>query len=145
MDGGTPWGTSGLDTFKDTFKDAFKGKSFDALSALKGSFERLTDWRVARASHILIKAFDAGTVEQMEAWKRQIGDDPETFAELAREHSQCPSRVKGGDLGFFTRGKMVKEFDVVVFTETPGSTYGPIRSDFGHHLIYIHSCREPSG
>jgi len=79
----------------------------------------------------------------MAAWKAELGDDPEAFAELARASSQCPSRVKGGDLGFFTRGKMVKEFDRVVFSQEPGYVYGPVRTDFGHHLIYLHSCREP--
>ena len=39
---------------------------------------------------------------------------------------------------------VVKEFDAVVFNGTPGSVYGPVRSDFGHHLIYVHSVRLPS-
>lgn len=83
-------------------------------------------------------------MQQLEAWKVEIGDDEAKFAEIARTHSVCPSRQKGGDLGFFTRGKMVKEFDNVVFSEEPGAVYGPVRSDFGHHLIYLHSCRTPS-
>lgn len=111
--------------------------------ALKGTYERLTDWRVARASHILLKGQDAPTVERMRAMKQEIGGDAAKFAEVARESSQCPSRVKGGDLGFFTRGKMVKEFDSVVFSERPGAVYGPVRTDFGHHLIFLHSCRQP--
>lgn len=110
---------------------------------LKGSVVRLTDFRVARASHILLKSFDDDAVEQMRKWKTQIADDPEAFAEIARTSSQCPSRAKGGELGFFTRGKMVKEFDSVVFSEEPGYVYGPVRTDFGNHLIFIHSCREP--
>jgi len=115
------------------------------LDAMKGSWERLTDWRVARASHLLLKRFDDAALEQMAEWKAEIGSDPEKFAAMAREHSQCPSRVRGGDLGFFTRGKMVKEFDNVVFTKEPGSVYGPVRTDFGNHLIFLHSCREPTG
>ena len=118
------------------------GSPFDAL---KGSFERLTDFRVARASHILIKAFDDEAVAEMVAWKDEIGTSEERFAELARTKSQCPSRIRGGDLGFFTRGKMVKEFDTVVFTQEPGSVYGPIKTNFGNHLIFLHSCRKPQG
>ena len=51
----------------------------------------------------------------------------------------------GGDLGFVTRGKLSKEFDDVIFEEEPGFVYGPITTQFGSHLIYLHSCREPSG
>mmetsp|Transcript_24893 Transcript_24893/g.42539 ORF Transcript_24893/g.42539 Transcript_24893/m.42539 type:complete len:167 (-) Transcript_24893:255-755(-) len=119
------------------------GYQFNPFDALKGSFERLTDWRVARASHILLKGFDDASVAQLSEWKAEIGGDLEKFAEIARNYSQCPSRSKGGDLGFFTRGKMVKEFDYVVFNEEPGGVYGPVRTNFGNHLIFIVSCREP--
>ena len=115
------------------------------FDTFKGSVERLTDMRVARASHILLKGFDAETVAKMETFKAEINDDPVRFQAFAKEHSLCPSRAKGGDLGFFTRGKMVKEFDTVVFTSEPGAVYGPVRSDFGHHLIFVHSCRTPNG
>ena len=76
--------------------------SFDAI---KGTFERLTDLRVARASHILVKGFDDSLVQQMKEWKEEIGNDPEKFKARAQQSSLCPSRVKGGDLGYFTRGK----------------------------------------
>lgn len=104
---------------------------------------RRADLRVARASHILLKGFDEATIAQLNAWKAEIGDDPEKFSELARQGSLCPSSRKGGDLGYFTRGKMVKEFDQVVFSAQPGAVYGPVRTDFGHHLIFLHSCRKP--
>ena len=88
-------------------------ESPDPMLAMKNvmsnAFFRMTDFRVARASHILLKGFDDGTVSQMEAWKAEIGNDPARFAEVASANSLCPSRIKGGDLGFFTRGKMVKE------------------------------------
>ena len=80
----------------------FEGFSLDTL---KRSFERLTDLRVARASHILVKGFDEATLAQMEEWKEDIANDPDKFAARAKESSVCPSRAKGGDLGFFTRGK----------------------------------------
>ena len=99
--------------------------SMSIFDTLKGSIDRLTDWRVARASHILIKDFDEATVELMRGWKAEVGDDEDKFAQFAKEKSQCPSAVRGGDLGFFTRGKMVKEFDAVVFEQEPGSVYGP--------------------
>lgn len=68
---------------------------FSLGDALKGSFERLTDFRVARASHILLKSLDDATLETMRRWKAEIADDPDKFAEIARTSSQCPSSIKG--------------------------------------------------
>jgi len=78
------------------------------LDTLKRSFERLIDLRVARASHILCRSFDAQTLAEMEVWKADIANDPNKFAARAKESSVCPSREKGGDLGFFTRGKSAR-------------------------------------
>ncbi len=87
----------------------------------------------ARARHILV-----GSQEECEKLKVRIenGDD---FAELAREHSQCPSGKSGGDLGEFAPGMMVKEFDEVVFNEEVGKVHGPVKTQFGFHLIEITS------
>ena len=59
------------------------------------------------------------------------------FAELAKNHSQCPSGKQGGDLGEFSQGEMVREFDDVVFKAELGKVHGPIKTDFGFHLIEI--------
>jgi peptidyl-prolyl cis-trans isomerase C len=59
------------------------------------------------------------------------------FAELAREHSKCPSGKEGGDLGEFSPGQMVREFDEVVFKEKVGGIHGPVKTQFGYHLIEI--------
>jgi peptidyl-prolyl cis-trans isomerase C len=57
------------------------------------------------------------------------------FAQLAREHSTCPSRADGGKLGTFGRGQMVKEFDSVAFGLEVGQTSEPVQTKFGWHLI----------
>jgi len=59
------------------------------------------------------------------------------FAQLARENSLCPSKKKGGDLGTFSPGKMVKEFDEVVFNADVGLIYGPVKTEFGYHLLQV--------
>jgi len=59
------------------------------------------------------------------------------FGKIAEQHSRCPSGKQGGDLGEFTRGQMVPEFDVVVFTAEIGKVHGPVKTDFGYHLIEI--------
>ncbi len=85
----------------------------------------------ARARHILVES-----ESQCLDLKQQIGNGAD-FAALAREHSKCPSGQSGGDLGSFGRGQMVPEFDKVVFTADVGSVEGPVKTQFGYHLIEI--------
>lgn len=85
----------------------------------------------ARARHILVK-----TEQACEDLKKQIeaGSD---FQEMAKKHSLCPSGKKGGDLGTFGPGEMVKEFDSVVFKGELNKVHGPVKTQFGFHLIQI--------
>ncbi len=85
----------------------------------------------ASARHILV-----ATAESCEKLRAQI-DGGSDFAVGAREHTQCPSGKSGGDLGEFGRGQMVPEFDAVVFSEELGKVHGPIKTQFGYHLIEI--------
>jgi len=95
------------------------------------------------ASHILIKVepeFDES--QKLEARKKlekiqqklQEGGD---FAALAKEFSECPSSEKGGDLGYFRRGQMVKPFEDAAFALEPGKVSGIIETKFGYHLIKV--------
>ncbi|OKY25939.1 peptidylprolyl isomerase [Thalassotalea sp. PP2-459] len=59
------------------------------------------------------------------------------FGLLAEQHSNCPSKLQGGALGSFSRGQMVKEFDDVVFTAELHTVQGPIKTQFGYHLIEV--------
>ena len=85
----------------------------------------------ARARHILVK--DEKSCLDLKT-KIEGGAD---FAAMAREHSNCPSGKGGGDLGQFTPGQMVKEFDSVVFSAEVGKVHGPVKTQFGYHLIEI--------
>ena len=87
----------------------------------------------ASARHILVD-----TEEACQKLKEEIvaGKD---FAEAAQEHSKCPSGKAGGELGEFTPGQMVPEFDRVVFQEEVGVVHGPIQTQFGYHLVEITS------
>lgn len=62
-----------------------------------------------------------------------------SFAEVAKQHSQCPSGQQGGELGEFGPGQMVPEFDRVVFGEEVGVVHGPIKTQFGYHLVEVTS------
>ena len=61
------------------------------------------------------------------------------FADLARNYSQCPSGKRGGDLGTFGPGQMVREFDQVVFSAQPNTVQGPVKTQFGYHLLEVTS------
>ncbi len=94
-----------------------------------------------RASHILI-IFDgddkAKAKAQAETVYKEVQKNPSRFAELAKQYSKDPgSAQKGGDLGFFSRGMMVKPFDDAVFSLKDGEISGIVESDFGHHIIKL--------
>jgi peptidyl-prolyl cis-trans isomerase C len=61
------------------------------------------------------------------------------FAEVAKKHSSCPSGRDGGDLGSFGPGQMVREFDQVVFSGELNKVHGPVKTQFGYHLLEITS------
>eukprot|EP00520_Triparma_pacifica_P003276 CAMPEP_0118643480 /NCGR_PEP_ID=MMETSP0785-20121206/6415_1 /TAXON_ID=91992 /ORGANISM="Bolidomonas pacifica, Strain CCMP 1866" /LENGTH=109 /DNA_ID=CAMNT_0006535149 /DNA_START=564 /DNA_END=896 /DNA_ORIENTATION=+ len=90
----------------------------------------------ASASHILIKG-GAEAEDKLNEIKADIGNDPVKFAEAAGQYSACPSSAKGGALGQFGPGQMVKEFNDVVFNDEVGVVHGPIKTQFGYHLILI--------
>jgi len=85
----------------------------------------------ASARHILVD-----TEELCNELKQKIENGTE-FAEIAKEHSSCPSGKKGGDLGQFGPGQMVKEFDEVVFNKELNQVHGPVKTQFGYHLLEI--------
>ncbi|KFF48362.1 MULTISPECIES: peptidylprolyl isomerase [Salinicola] len=87
----------------------------------------------ASARHILVDS-----EQQCLELKQQIeaGSD---FAEVARQHSKCPSGRQGGELGTFGRGQMVKEFDEVVFNGALNEVHGPVKTQFGYHLLEVTS------
>ncbi|HWB12032.1 MAG TPA: peptidylprolyl isomerase [Pirellulales bacterium] len=87
----------------------------------------------AQARHILVK-----TKEACEDLKTQIEEGAD-FADLARKHSQCPSGKQGGDLGEFAPNQMVPEFDRVVFSCPVGTVQGPVKTQFGWHLLEVTS------
>jgi len=112
-------------TFYDTHPDSFKRSE------------------QVRASHILIKVDSqaeqsvkgAKKAKLQEVQKRvKAGED---FAVLAKEISECPSNIKGGDLGYFERGKMAKPFEDVAFKLKTGEVSDIVETRFGYHLIKV--------
>jgi len=105
-----------------------------------------------RAAHILIAVAANASHEKQDAARnkaelllRQITKAPAKFAELAKQNSQDPgSAAKGGDLGFFGRGMMVKPFEEAVFSMKPGEVSGLVKSDFGYHIIKLLAIKPSS-
>jgi len=85
----------------------------------------------AFARHILVD-----TEEQCIALKEQIEGGAD-FAELARQHSSCPSGQRGGELGSFGPGMMVREFDEVVFSAPVNTVQGAVKTQFGYQLLEV--------
>jgi len=101
-----------------------------------------------QASHILIKVSPTATPEEKTAAKAKIdgllkqvkaGGD---FAALAKENSDCPSKAKGGDLGFFDRNSMVKEFADAAFSMKAGQVSDVVETQFGYHIIKVTDRKE---
>ena len=87
----------------------------------------------ATARHILVVS-----EEDCQNLKQAIEEGGD-FAELAKEHSTCPSGKSGGDLGEFGPGQMVPEFDAVVFSADVGVVQGPVKTQIGYHLLEVTS------
>lgn len=90
------------------------------------------------AKHILVdsKELALKVVEEISAGK--------SFGDAAKEYSTCPSGERGGDLGFFSRGQMVPEFEKAAFQGELHTLIGPVETQFGHHLIWVEDRKEGS-
>ncbi|MFH0754055.1 MAG: peptidylprolyl isomerase [Candidatus Omnitrophota bacterium] len=86
---------------------------------------------MAQARHILVP-----TAQECLSLKEQI-EAGAKFEDMAKKHSQCPSGANGGALGKFSKGQMVPEFDTVVFSAEVNKVHGPVKTQFGYHLIEI--------
>ncbi len=118
--------TKAVESVKVTDEDAKKFYDENKDTLLSG--ETVT------ASHILVDSEDKA--------KEILADIKEgkiSFADAAKEYSSCPSSQNGGSLGEFGRGQMVPEFDTAVFSMEVGEITGPVKTQFGYHLIELNS------
>jgi len=89
-----------------------------------------------QARHILV-----GSKELADEIKKKIDDGAE-FSKLAEEFSECPSKKRGGDLGWFGKGAMVRPFEVAAFSADEGAIVGPVKTEFGYHIIYVYEVQD---
>jgi len=131
-------------------------KSWNPLKNL----QQMTDQRVAKVSHCLLRAGTnltlAEATAKIGAWKAEIGNDEAKFIEVVKRDSEASNAAEGGLLGIFSRGKLSTELDELIFKEDViplenggkgGEVRGPIATKFdgqaGLSLLYIHSCWQP--
>lgn len=110
--------------------------------------DEFTSPEMVRARHILIKTDASATGKAAEQGRLQLLKlkariaKGESFAKLAEKHSEGPSNVRGGDLGFFPREAMVEPFEKAAFGLQPGEVSDPVRTEFGWHLIKVEERRQ---
>ncbi|RLC49454.1 MAG: hypothetical protein DRZ79_05975 [Candidatus Cloacimonadota bacterium] len=91
---------------------------------------------MVKVSHILIKGDGEEALKKIEHIRKRISK-PEDFFREAEFCSECPSNCRSGDLGYFTRGKMVKPFEETAFKLNLNEISKPVKTDFGYHLIMV--------
>ena len=99
--------------------------------------EQFVKGEMVQAKHILVE-----TNEQCSSIAEEIKGGAKTFEEAAKAYSTCPSKDRGGDLGQFGKGQMVKEFEDAAFTAEPGVVVGPVQTQFGYHLIKVEERKD---
>ncbi|MBQ8847536.1 MAG: peptidyl-prolyl cis-trans isomerase [Candidatus Gastranaerophilales bacterium] len=90
------------------------------------------EFNQVRAAHILV-----ASKQEADSLKQKIEKNEISFEEAAKQFSKCPSGMQGGDLGYFGRGMMVKEFEVASFDGEAGKVTEPVQTQFGWHLIKV--------
>ena len=147
----------------DTRNDTMIGKMLDAEVAKEAAItdeqvkefydknpDKFAQGESVRASHILIKAAESADEATKQKARAQIDDvlkqakGGADFAKLAQQHSQDGSAAQGGDLGFFTRGRMVPPFEQAAFALQPGQISDVVTTQFGYHIIKLVEKRPPS-
>lgn len=102
------------------------------VTTAKLGAEMNKNYTQVRVEHILLK-----TEDEARALKQKIVSNEISFEDAAKEYSNCPSKANGGDLGYFGHGVMVKEFEEASFNTTEGNITGPVKTQFGWHLIKV--------
>ena len=104
----------------------------EKINYFENNKEQFKKSETANAKHILVD-----NEEKAKELLEKINSDEITFEECAKKHSTCPSNTQGGDLGEFGKGQMVKEFEDAVFSMKENEVCGPIKTQFGYHIIKL--------
>jgi len=123
-------------TMREVMKDAVVTEE-DVKNYYEEHKQQFTKGETVRAKHIL-----TDSKEKCDAILAAIQSGETSFEDAAKEKSTCPSGAKGGDLGEFGKGQMVKEFEDAAFTAEIGAIVGPVQTQFGYHLIKVEEKKD---
>jgi len=132
----------------EEFKDSIEISEKEIAEYYENNPSRFKDLKQVKARHILFVLDRDAPQETVEAVKEKALEvlkkarDGEDFAALAREYSEGPTKDKGGDLGYFSKGQMVKPFEDVAFNLEKGQISDLVRTDFGFHIIKVEDIKE---
>ena len=132
----------------ETFKDKVKVSEQEIREYYEDNLEAFKVKKQVRARHILFRLSpDAKKEEEEKVRKRaesvlKKARAGENFAELAKKYSEGPTKSKGGDLGYFSRGTMVKPFEDAAFALKKGEISDLVRTQFGYHIIKVEDIKE---
>ncbi|MGE3609984.1 MAG: SurA N-terminal domain-containing protein [Bacteriovoracaceae bacterium] len=119
---------------KDYVANPANQKNLEA--AYEENFAKYNRPEEVKARHILIRGEDQKALDKINAIKAKV--NTKNFAQIASKESEDQSgKNNGGDLGWFSAGRMVPEFEAVAFKMKAGEISGPVKTQFGHHLIYV--------
>ena len=135
----------------DAVKSSLTVNEADLKTYYEQNAQRLAAKEERKASHVLIAAAKDAAADVREKAKAEaqallvkVRAKPESFADLARKNSQdSGSATQGGDLGYFSKGSMVKQFEDAVFALKKGEISEVVESDFGFHIIKLADIKEP--
>lgn len=142
----------------DEFKEIMEGARRDILAQLsmrdmlkditvseeeQKAFYEENKAQFAKGATVSAKHILTDSEEKCQTILKNIEEGEKTFEDAAREFSTCPSGAKGGDLGEFGKGQMVKEFEDAAFDAEIGKVVGPVKTQFGYHLIKVEKKNEP--
>ncbi len=120
----------------------------DILGYYEFNADTFTEPKKVKARHILFKLAENTSEEKATEVKKKAESvlkearEGKDFAALAKKHSEGPTKTKGGDLGYFSSGQMVKPFEDTAFNMKPGDLSDLVRTQFGYHIIKVEDVKE---
>lgn len=141
-------GLDNTDAYKDTMLIARRdilgqlamAEAIDNIEVTKDEakeFYEANKQSFAKGASVTAKHILMASEEELLSVKEEIESGTKTFEEAAKEYSTCPSGKSGGSLGTFGKGQMVKEFEEASFTGELNTIIGPVKTQFGYHLIWV--------
>ncbi len=134
----------------EKFMDKITLEEDDLRAYYEDNIDMFTQQKQVKARHILFKTAPGATDEEVKKIEEKAtsvlerAKKGEDFAALATEFSEDSSKTKGGDLGYFTQGKMVKEFENAAFALEPGQISDLVKTTYGYHIIKVEDKKERS-